>query len=343
VTDETLYGMNPVASETSLNSPGAGFISRIDIPRPQVAIVLVNFNGAAFIEELAASLAGITYPSTHLYIVDNASKDGSQTVLPKLFPHADLQFNNRNLGLAPALNQALARCLDGRNHYVLLLNTDTAQEPDFLDRLIDAADDRTIVVPKVLNYHDRGLINTHAGGFDWRRGLFRNTHDGLPDGPETAFRREIETASFCCMLIPARIFEAIGPIDETLAMYYEDTDFVARAREAGFRLVFEPASRIYHREGGSSGGKESPFKHYYATRNRPYLISKHVSRPAYVLFSAYFLATRASKLAGYALKRDWPLLRAQWFAVRDFYTRRMGMTYEPKDFIEVPESLSREA
>jgi GT2 family glycosyltransferase len=134
------------------------------------------------------------------------------------------------------------------------------------------------------------------------------------------------------MLVPRAVFEAIGAVDERLAMYYEDTDFVARARANGFRLVYEPAAVVYHREGGSSGGKESPFKHYYATRNRPYLVRKHVTRPRYALFSAYFLATRLGHVIRCLLRRDRPLLRAQLRAVRDFYTGRMGMTYEPRDF-----------
>jgi hypothetical protein len=134
------------------------------------------------------------------------------------------------------------------------------------------------------------------------------------------------------MLVPRAVFESVGLVDERLAMYYEDTDFVARARENGFRLVFEPAAVVYHREGGSSGGKESPFKHYYATRNRPYVVRRHVSKPRYALFSAYFLTTRFGHIVRCALRRDWPLLRAQLRAVRDFYTGRMGMTYQPSDF-----------
>jgi GT2 family glycosyltransferase len=299
---------------------------------PSVSIVIVNYNGAAFIDELASSLNSVTYPNRRIFLVDNASSDGSQHRLAELFPGADVVLNQRNLGLAPALNQAFARCLDGSSDYVLLLNPDTTHEPDFLDRLLEVADERTIVVPKVLNYQDRRLINTHAGGFDWRRGLFRGTYDGLPDGPATADRREIETASFCCMLIPARVIEAIGPIDERLAMYYEDTDYVARAREAGFRCLFEPSAVIYHREGGSSGGKESPFKYYYATRNRPYVVRKHVSVTGYALFTGYFLATRIGHVLSYARRREWPLLRAQLLAVRDFYLGRMGMRYEPRDF-----------
>ena len=318
---------------------------------PRVAIVIVNYNGAAFLDELAASLERVQYANRRLVLIDNASTDGSGARLASLFPGAQVMLNDRNLGLAPALNQALDICLNGPQtfplsvdgegdrggevvpDYVLLLNPDTTHERDFLARLVESADEGTIVVPKILSSYDHSRINTHAGGFDWNRGLFRDTHDGLPDGPETSRRREIETASFCCMLIPSSAFDAVGRIDETLAMYYEDTDFVERARKAGFRVRFEPSARIYHREGGSSGGKESPFKHYYATRNRPYVVRKHVSKARYALFTAYYLTTRLSKLAASALHRDRPMLRAQLLAVRDFYTGRMGMTYQPSDFV----------
>jgi GT2 family glycosyltransferase len=327
---------------------------------PTVAIILVNYNGGAFIEEFASSLARVTYPEQRLFIIDNASTDGSREKLHQLFgaataspgetsrtpspqdwgqggrsqrdtDPATIIYNDANVGLAPALNQALQRCLDGGTNYVLLLNTDTTHAPDFLDKLVAVADDRTIVVPKVLSYFDRGRINTHAGGFDWTRGTFRGTYDGRPDGPHTAARREIETASFCCMLIPATVFHDIGGMDERLAMYYEDTDFAARARAMGYRLLFEPSAVVYHREGGSGGGKESPFKHYYATRNRPYLVKKHSGRLRYAAFTAYFLTTRLARMALYALRLKLPLLRAQWLALRDYYGGRMGMTYTPSE------------
>jgi GT2 family glycosyltransferase len=301
------------------------------VATPLVAVVVVNYNGAAFIDEFAASLSAATYPETRLILVDNASTDGSRERLQSLFPAAKVLQNESNLGLAPALNQALELCLDGKTNYVLFLNSDTTQAPDFIDRLVDAADDRTIVVPKILSYYDRGLINTHAGGFDWTRGVFSGTHDGEPDGPATSFRREVETASFCCMLVPAFVFHDVGLMDERLCMYYEDTDFVARARAAGYPVVFEPAALVFHREGGSSGGKESPFKHYYATRNRPYLIKKHVPPGRFRAFSAYFLATRLAKMGAYLLTGRWTLLKTQFRAVRDYYEGRMGMTYGPEE------------
>src|SRR5262245_29507404 len=83
------------------------------------AIVVVNYNSAAFIDEFAASLVRVTYPEQRFFIIDNASTDGSQERLDALFPKASIIENQANLGLAPALNQALQRCLDGRTNYVL--------------------------------------------------------------------------------------------------------------------------------------------------------------------------------------------------------------------------------
>jgi GT2 family glycosyltransferase len=298
---------------------------------PAVAIIIVNFNGGAFIDKLAASLAGVTYANRRLHLVDNASSDGSGERLASLFSEAEIILNQRNLGLAPAINQALARCLAEGVDYVLLLNPDTTQAPDFLDRLVDAANERSLVVPKVLSAAD-GRLAGHAGGFDWTRGRLTNTHDGEADFASQA-PFEVETGSFSCMLIPAAAFRNVGLLDERLGMYYEDTDFSARARKAGYRILVQPASVIYHTGGSSGGGSGSAFMHYYATRNRPYVVRKHVSTGRFVVFGAYFLTTRLLKIVDYALHRQWRLARVQLMALRDFALGRMGMTFEPHDLI----------
>ena len=143
-------------------------------------------------------------------------------------------------------------------------------------------------------------ISTHAGGFDWTLGLFRDTYAGKPDGPATQRRREnLDTASFCCALVPLAAFRDAGMLDERFFMYYEETDFIRRAQAKGYRVRYEPSAVVYHRESGASGGGwMTPFKQYYATRNRPYLVRKHAtSRAAYAWFTAYFLATRVASAA----------------------------------------------
>ena len=302
-------------------------------PAPSVGIVAVNYNGAAFIGEFAESLRRVRYPNFRLIVVDSASRDGSADELARLVPDAVLLRSDENLGTAGGNNRGIACCLEHGFDYVLILNNDTVLTEDFLDRLVAAAGERTIVVPKILYHFDRRLISTHAGGFDWRRGVFRHTFHGRPDSSATGGPREVETASFCCALVSAAAFREVGLLDERFFMYYEETDWLRRARDRGYRLLYRPEAVIYHRESASSGGGwMTPFKHYYATRNRLYLVKKHsTSRAAYALFTAYFLAGRLFYLALHLVRRRPRLARALVRGVLDYYRGRMGRTLEVGD------------
>jgi hypothetical protein len=301
---------------------------------PLVGIITVNYNSAAFIEEFLTTLKQIAYPSRRLIAVDSGSPDASMDAIERAFPQATLIRCGNNVGFAAGANIGVEAAMAMSCDFVLFLNNDVALTPDVLDRLVAAADERTMVVPKILYYDDRRLISTHAGGFDWTLGLFRDTFGGRPDGPATNVRRDnLATASFCCALVPLQAFHDAGKLDERFFMYYEETDFIRRAQERGYRLRYEPSAVIYHRESGASGGGwMTPFKQYYATRNRPYLVRKHQrSRLKYAWFTAYFLATRVVTAAGLAARWRWRRLRAMALGTLDYYRGRMGRTKQVPD------------
>lgn len=306
---------------------------------PSVAIIVVNYNSAGFIDEWCASLRLIDYPRWRLVVVDAHSRDDSLARIEAAFPEATYLRCGDNVGFAMGVNIGVRDAEQHGDEFVLFLNPDTVVEPAFLTRLVEAADDRTIVVPKILYLaSDRSgseLISTHAGGFDWRLGLFRGTFHGQQDGPATNVRRDdLETASFACALVPTAAFQAAGTLDEAFFMYYEETDWLRRAIAKGYRIRYEPSSVIHHRESGSSGGGwMTPFKLYYATRNRLYLVRKNSrSRRDFGYFTAYFWATRVGTTAKLVRAKKWRLLRAMWRGVRDYYRGRMGRTYQVRDF-----------
>lgn len=301
---------------------------------PSVGIVTVNHNGAAFIGEFMESVRSIAYPNFHLIAVDNASTDGSTDELIRAFPGAVIIRCEENRGFAGGNNVGIDYCLDHGFDYVLFLNNDTVVTESFLATLLNAADGRTMVVPKILYYFDHSLISTHAGDFDWNLGRFRHTYHGRPDGPATSRYRDLQTASFCCLLAPSQVLRDVGCLDERFFMYYEETDFLRRALDRGYRLRYVPEAVIYHRESASSGGGwMTPFKHYYAIRNRLYLVKRHSrSRFRFALFTLYFWATRLPYLLRHLLRRDWNMLRAMLLAVVDYYRGRMGRTLEVQDF-----------
>lgn len=303
--------------------------------QPSVAIVVINYNSSAFIDELLQSLIGIRYPRWRLIIVDSGSKDDSVSRIERAFPGATVVRSPQNIGFGAGLNVVLDQGLATDADYLLFLNPDTVVTGDFLSAMVAAADPKLLVVPKILYRADPRLISTHAGGFDWRLGLFRDTFHGQLDGASTSVRRDnLETASFACALVPSQAFADAGRIDERFFMYYEETDWLRRARNRGYGIRYEPSAVIYHTESGSSGGGwMTPFKMYYATRNRPYLVQRHskgmVSRLA---FTSYFLAGRVATTVKLGLGGEWKLLRAMWLGVRDYYLGRMGRTYEVVDF-----------
>ena len=299
-----------------------------------MGVITVNYNSAAFIGEFCDSLAQVEYDNWRLIAIDSGSTDGSFETIAARFLGATLVRCGENVGFAAGANRGIEAALAMGCDYALFLNNDVTLTPGFLTALVAAADERTMVVPKILFYDDHRLISTHAGGFDWTLGRFRDTYAGQPDGPATSRRRDgLQTASFCCALVPAQAFRDAGTLDERFFMYYEETDFIRRALDRGYRLRYEPSSVIYHRESGASGGGwMTPFKQYYATRNRPYLVRKHQrSRLRYAWFTAFFLATRVAAAARMAVRREWRLMRAMALGTLDYYRGRMGRTKQVRD------------
>lgn len=301
---------------------------------PSVGVITVNYNSAAFIDEFCASLTQVDYANWRLIAVDSGSTDGSFDVIARHFGDATLIRCGDNVGFAAGANRGIEVAMGLGCDFVLFLNNDVTLTPHFLAQLVAVADERTMVVPKILYYYDHGIVSTHAGGFDWMLGRFRKTFAGLRDGPATSRRRDgLQTASFCCALVPLQAFRDAGTLDERFFMYYEETDFIGRALDRGYRLRYEPSSVIYHRESGASGGGwMTPFKQYYATRNRPYLVRKHRrSALLYAYFTAVFLASRVVAGARMVWRREWRLLRAMALGTLDYYRGRMGRTRQVSD------------
>ena len=129
-----------------------------------------------------------------------------------------------------------------------------------------------------------------------------------------------------CLLVPREVFGAIGVMDAAYFMYYDDTDFIVRARRAGFRCVLNPAARLRHYERGATGPVSlSPISVYYSSRNRPYFMGKHApSWPRYAVFLLYFSVTRAANLLKWIATGDFQ--RPAWMlrGLVDFARGRMG-------------------
>jgi GT2 family glycosyltransferase len=203
--------------------------------------------------------------------------------------------------------------------------------------LVARADERTITVPKSYLYHHPGLLDDSLGEFDWTRGVWKSSL--LGKRPPEGFDRPqaIDNANLSCLLVPRSLVRDVGMLDDNFFIYYDDTDFMRRAQMHGYQIWFVPQAVIYHRKGATIGGRTTPFGLYYLTRNRPYLIRKHVKSPARrALFWTYFLSSRLVHFTQLFASGKSAHAVAMVKGLLDYSRGRMGKTIE-RDHWPMPE------
>jgi len=236
-----------------------------------LSILILNYNTcehllaclSALLAEGSTSLSGGPIQA-EVFVVDNASSDGSADMIATEFPWVELIRSPRNGGFAFGNNQALTRA---RGATILLLNPDTLIPPGGIGGLLErlhAHPEAGIVGPKLLRPNGsmhlacRRSFPTPSTAFYRFSGLARlfphsprfgryNLTFVDPDLP-------IEVDSVCgaCMLVRRDVLERVGLLDERFFMYGEDLDWCLRARDAGWTVRYEPAVVVQHLHGAAS-------------------------------------------------------------------------------------------
>lgn len=204
-------------------------------------------------------------------VSDNGSGDRISEMLQREFPAVHMIENDRNLGFARPMNQALRA---SQGNYALLLNPDTIILPDAFDRLVDFMGlhpEVGICGPKVLNRDftlqkpcRRGesrpwAVITYFTGLAAlfpRNKLFGEYLMSYMDEDET---HAVAGVAGSCMLIRREVLNQIGYLDELFFAYQEDADYCHRARQAGWKVFYVPEAQIIH-YGGQGGSRVHPYR-----------------------------------------------------------------------------------
>ena len=240
--------------------------------QPLVSIVVPNWNGAAFLPGCLASLDAQSYPRREVILVDDASTDDSVAVVRLRFPHVHVVALERNRGFARAVNEGIRRA---RGEIVALLNNDAEAEPTWIERLVDALSrypEAGFAASKILLYERRDVL--HAAG-----DLYRC--DGVPgnrgvwEKDRGQYDREEYVFGACAAAAAYRrsMLDDVGLFDERFGMYCEDVDLSFRAQLQGYRCIYVPTARVYHRLSATGGG---PLASYFCGRNFVGLVVKNV-------------------------------------------------------------------
>ncbi len=254
----------------------------------RVAVVIPNWNGLHHLPVCMEALRRQTHRDFEVVIVDNGSTDGSQTFLRENYPEVRLIELDYNSGFSVAVNLGIAQ---STGELVAVLNNDTEVEPQWLAELCRALAEHPEVgfcASKMLLFDRRDVLHSAADfygvdGVPGNRGVWQQDSE--------RYGREEFVFGACAGASAYRrsLLEDIGAFDEDLVAYCEDVDLNWRAQLAGYRCLFVPSARVYHKLSATGAG---PFASYYCGRN--------------------FILVLARDVPGPILARHWPkMVRAQ--------------------------------
>jgi GT2 family glycosyltransferase/glycosyltransferase involved in cell wall biosynthesis len=232
----------------------ASAIAALDVPAaetPAVSIVIPAFGNALLTYSCLASIARHTSGEFEVIVVDDASPEPLAAALADV-RGVRFERNDRNVGFIATCNRGAGLA---RGELLVFLNNDTLVTEGWLDALLATFRERADagLVGAKLVYPDGRL--QEAGGIVWRDGSAWN--DGRDDDdarPEFNYLREVDYCSGACLAIPRELFHSLGGFAPRYApAYYEDADLAFRVREAGRRVYYQPAAKIVHFEGQTSG------------------------------------------------------------------------------------------
>ncbi len=246
-----------------------------------LSIIIISYNTKELLKKCLDSVLQFFSSSvlqSEIFVVDNASTDGSVEMVEKEFPQSKLIASKENLGFAKANNLALKK---DAVEYILFLNPDTIVPPKTIPAMLKFMDENK----------DIGIatckVELANGNLDW------DCHRGFPTPwasltrflgfyklfPKSKFfnqyymgylqMKKIHKIDSCCgafLLTRKQVLNKIGWWDEDYFFYGEDIDLCFRAKKAGWKIVYNPIVKIIHYKGAASGIKKSTQKITKATR-----------------------------------------------------------------------------
>jgi len=233
--------------------------------KPVLSVIIVNYNVKEFLQQALNSLQlALSAFTSEVFVVDNASSDGSVEMLRREFPDIKVIENKENTGFAKANNQALRQA---RGEYITLLNPDTIVHENTFETLVafmEKTPDAGMAGCKVLNpdgtiqlacrrsFPTPWIALTRLLGLSYlfpKNPLFgRYNLTYLPEDEVAA----VEAISGSFMMLRRSALRDVGFLDETFFLYGEDLDWCFRVNESGWKIYYFPDAKIIHFKGESS-------------------------------------------------------------------------------------------
>lgn len=287
--------------------------------RCRIGLVTVTYNSSSVLDDFLASVRNSSGVDFHLYVIDNASADDS---VAKVRAAIDIPItviaNVTNDGVATGNNQGIEAALADGCDWVFLVNNDTLFAPDLMSSLVIEAErtNAKMMTPTIEAVDPDGSIWYAGGRFSRVHGLLtKHELEGRSLAKARSDTRLTGYAPSCALMVHSSVFDRVGRMDERFFVYFDDADFVWRARRAGYGVWIAGHLHLLHKASALTGGSASDFSVKWMSRNWILMVRKH-TRGAFRAYCLTYIATWT--LARQLLRLDTPAhSRLRWHNYRE--------------------------
>ena len=251
------------------------------ISLPSVAVVILNWNGKAFLEKFLPFIFKSTYNNFSVIVADNASEDDSVEFLKNNYPAIKILLNSTNEGFAKGYNTALKQV---SADYYIILNSDVEVTPGWIEPVISMMESNDKIAacqPKVLSYAEKNKFEYAGGsggfidklGYPFSRGRIFETCE--TDNGQYDNATQIFWATGAALFVRAKVFNELNGFDEFFFAHQEEIDLCWRMQRKGYIIFVVPSSVVYHVGGGTLpvGNRKKVFLNF---RNNLVMMTKNL-------------------------------------------------------------------
>ena len=270
----------------------------------KVIIITINYAQNQYTIDCIKSLLNLNYDNFQIFLVDNGASVENHNDLKRKIPD-DKRLTyyrlNTNIGYVGGVNFALNQGMKLNPNYFLIMNNDTIIDKNAVNELVNCCKtnyNNAIVSGKVYNYDDPQCLQ-YVGSKLINSGILKYKSLGVNEIDKGQYDsiEERDMLDDIFWLIPTEIYKVIGNYSPYFWFNNEQADYALRAKKAGFKLLYTPYAKLWHKGSVAIGGRnKNPALAYWTIQGTLIFRYLHLSKSQFILF---YLKTLVSILASF--------------------------------------------
>lgn len=293
----------------------------------ETAVIICNYNGG---EDTVKCIEAVIHSKDikcDIYVVDNASTDGSADRIGRQFgKKVTILQNAENLGGSGGFGRGLRMAVDEGYPYIMMLDNDAYVDRDTIKKLHRYLEENPsvgIVGAKIMMSDDPGRIMDYAKTIDFETFIDRSKWCGKLDSEEAEAPRECDFAAATAAMVRREVLLKCGGMDEAHFIYYDDIELGYRIKQSGYKVVSLGNAKAWHKS-GMTRKTSNTFARYYLTRNRYRFFAKYMPEKDIERFTEYILSHAFSYMYGSYYKGRMDIFDTEKYILEDFIRDKRG-------------------